>query len=290
MSRLINREYALTVHRVSRDSYFATQATSETTTITDMRIRFSVEKHLGSEPNKADVAIYNLAQATRAAMEKRPVQVRLDAGYDGQRGLVFVGDLRYGLSSREGADWVTKLQLADGDRAYSEARVGTTYAAGSLPRDAVQQTAKALGLTLSSALLDAPVLNLALPKSLALHGHARDALTQVLRPRRYDWSIQNGALQVLREGDTRTNRAFLLSSDADGGTGIVGSPEYGVPPKKGAPPTLNVKLLLYPGILPGDLCRVKSREISGTFRAETVRHEGDSHGDDWTTTLELKPL
>jgi hypothetical protein len=287
--RLINRNFKLTVHRVADGSYFAPVATTETTTITDMRIRFSIEKHLGSEPNKADVAIYNLAQSTRAAFEKKPVQVRLDAGYDGKLSLLFSGDLRYGLSSREGADWMTKLQLADGDRAYGQARISTSYKAGTLPKDILQQMAAVLGLKASDVLLGLPILNQAIPKGLAAHGYVRDELTKFLKARGLQWSIQNNTLQVLGEDDTRTNRAFLLSSAVEGGTGIIGSPEYGPPPKKGAPPTLNVKLLLYPGILPGDLVRVQSREIDGTFRAETVKHEGDSHGDDWTTTLELKP-
>lgn len=285
MTRLINRAFVCSIRRLVKDSFFGTAA--ETTAIREHRMKFSIEKHLGKEPNKADVSIYNLAQSSRAAFERKPVQVRLDAGYDGELRLLFLGDLRYGISARDGADWVTKLQLADGDRAYSEARVSRSYAGAPLPKDIVRDIAKTMQLEVNDTVLRAGPLSVPFAKGVVVHGHARDELTRLLSPFGYTWSIQDGRLLVVQDKvGTNDNTALLIDQDA----GMLGSPEFGPPPKKGKPPTLNVRTLLNAGAVPGDKVKVKSREVDGIFRIETLKHEGDTHGEDWTTTFELKPL
>src|SRR5690348_16184447 len=81
--------------------------------ITDLRIKFSVERSLTPTPNQCDVWHSNLAQATRADLTTKPLSVQVDAGYDDVARLLFVGDLRFGRSKQDGPSWTTLLQSGD---------------------------------------------------------------------------------------------------------------------------------------------------------------------------------
>jgi hypothetical protein len=109
------------------------------------------------------------------------------------------------------------------------------------------------------------------------HGRASTELERLLSARGLEWSIQDGRLQVLPKRGT-TAQVVSLSPD----TGLVGSPEYGTPDKKGAASVLKVKALLQPQIKPGGKIRIDSANIHGVFfRVEEVEHRGDTAGGDW---------
>ena len=49
---------------------------------------------------------------------------------------------------------------------------------------------------------------------------------------------------------------------------------------------LKVKCLLRPEINPGNVVEIESAQIQkALFRAVEVEHNGDTHGQEWTTTL-----
>lgn len=49
----------------------------------------------------------------------------------------------------------------------------------------------------------------------------------------------------------------------------------------------NVKSLLLPQVNPADKVKLESVSVTGWFRAETVKHIGDTHQGDWVTELHL---
>lgn len=254
--------------------------------ITKLDMRFEIIKTLGKEPNTAALAIYNAAPATRAELQTKPLTVRIEAGYEdsGPRGL-FVGNLVHGAPKRDGVDWVSELELADGGRAYDRARVNRSWRAGTPLRSVLSDVASSMGMELPRELAGDPALDTRIPTGEALSGATRDELTRLLRRAGYNWSIQSGALQVLRSDQVVDGQAWEINES----TGLVGSPEYSSP-GKGKKRTLTLRTLLFPELAPGARFLLSSRAASGLHRILEVRHLGDTAGDDWYTEVEAAPL
>lgn len=257
--------------------------------ITDMRIRFRVDRAIVRTPDQCDLQITNLEQSVRQDLTTRPLSVQLDAGYDDVARLLFVGDLHFGMSKIEGPNWTTLLQCGDGDRAYNYARVRRSYGAGTTVRTVLKDVAASMGVQLPANLGSDSTLDTQVLSGMAVHGPARDKLTHLLAPFGYHWTVQHGQLRVLRDDEVSSEFAIPIDQDH----GMIGSPEYGSPPKSGKPPHVRVKMELYPEIMPGDLVQVTSEAIvagQGLFRVEKVRHQGDTHAHQWDTTIEIQPF
>lgn len=252
--------------------------------IEKLRVEFTVEKHLDSEPNTATLVITNCSESTRNFLEKKPLIVRIDAGYDGLARHLFTGDLRHGESVKEGTDWRTTLQLADGDRAYKRARVSRSYGTGTSVYTAVSECARAMGLDTPPGLIVSPDLQIQFATGVVLSGPAQQELTKLLAPYGYQWSIQDGKMVVLKDAETRPDVALVVSQD----TGLLGSPAFATPTNDGKPPTLMFRTLLYPQLTPGGKVSISSRKINGVFKLVKVTHSGDTHGGDYVSEVEAR--
>ena len=283
MSRLFRHAWRVLAYEASRTAYFA--QLRKAVEIVDLRVQFSVEKHLQSEPNTATVTITNAARTTRSFLETKPLIVQIAAGYDGVTRHLFTGDLRFGSSTKQGTEWITELQLGDGDRAHRHARVARSYAPGTPVSTALRECAEAMGLDLPAPLVTSPELATQFSAGVSLSGPARDEMTKLLAPYGYHWSIQDGKLVILRDTDVRADQALVVSED----TGMLGSPEFGAPEKPDATPRLTVRTLLYPEVTPGGKISVQSRAVTGLYKITRVTHSGDSHGDEWVTEIEAIP-
>jgi hypothetical protein len=256
------------------------------TEITDLRFQFEVEKTIDAEPNTCKLTITNCQETTRVDLETKPLTVQILAGYDGDPRYLFTGDLRYGWSELDGTEWLTHLQIADGDRAFRYAQIARTYRKGASVITALQDCAQTLGLKLDTYAIASAELQKQFASGRTLQGATRDELSRLLAPYGYRWSIQNGQLQILKDGDTRQNEAILVNES----TGMIESPQFATPEKAGKSPTLHVKMLLYPELTPGGTIKVESRSINGIFRIERVTHTGGTFDDDdWMSEIEAKP-
>ncbi len=282
--RLYGRTAVLTVARVVVDSFVQTR---DEVQVTDLRMSFNVEKHLGKEPNTCTVSVFNLSEDSRALFESKPLQVRLEAGYGGDAGSLFVGDLVFGQSKLNGADWETKLELGDGQRAIAHARHSKTYPSGTTHLDMFRDTAKSMGMDVKvDSAADAAALVRQVASGTTFHGPTRKTLTQIVRRHGMEWSVQDGVIHVQSPDAVRPGEALVL----DEGSGMLDSPEFGPPKKKGGKRLLTVKNLLYPALAPGRRVQVVSARINGMFKVQRVVHAGDTAGADWTTTIEAIPL
>lgn len=282
--RLYDRVCRVVAYRQSAGSYRPSFV--DGLEISRLRIAFEISKSIGKEPNTATVTITNASTETRAELQRQPLLVRLEAGYDGVYRSLFVGDVRYADTKTEGPDRHTTLELRDGGRAYGGARLQRAYRAGTPTATILRELAAELGADLPSELLRDAALTSSIAASETVAGMARDELTRILARHGYSWSLQSGRLQVLPFGAALDGTAWPLSAE----TGLVGSPEYSEPDKKSKRRTLTAKALLYPELAPGAKVLVQSAEIDGLHRVTSVRHSGDTAGTDWYTEIEATPL
>lgn len=266
------------------------------------QVEIEVERHLERTPNQANVKITNLAERNRELFVDGPVKVRLEAGYDFTPRLLFIGDLRYASNEHDGTEWITKLQLADGARAYANARMNKSYKAGTPVSTIIKDVSRAFGVTSPQLPKSAQELSTRLATGDVLVGSAADELTRILAPFGFEWSFQHERLQIIRTDQALVGVARVISED----DGLIGPPEM-CPPKIVAPPKaghrghgaskrkprvpkLKLKHTLYPEINPGEKIQVQSRSITGVFRVDVVKHKCDFYGGDWITEIEATAL
>ena len=189
-----------------------------------LRITFSIKQWHVQSPNMATFRVYNPSPDTRSKLKGKEFdKVTFSAGYEGNVGLIFSGNLKQSIFGHETAvDTYVDLFCADGDQAYNAARVTKTLAAGWTPADKLKAAADAMapyGVTMG-----VNTLNLSQPKfprGIPLVGMARDIIRQVALSNGGLWSMQLGKLTVTPKSlDTGQSGAVELTA----ATGLVGWP------------------------------------------------------------------
>ncbi len=291
MSRLFKRKVEVIVWRESTPSDPTnykpqTLGSGEQLEIRDLRVKFRVVRDFSKHPNSAEVEIYNLAPHSRALLQELPLKIQVSAGYDdGPMRLVASGDVRFTMSKQDGVDWVTMIQIGDGARAYAHARVNKSFGKNTTYRQLLGSIATSMGLKLPSNIATLP-LDTKIVTGATLHGPARDEMTRVLDAFGLAWSIQNGTLRILSDQAVVPGSALPLGVEQ----GMIGTPEFGSPPKSGKKPHMTVKCLLYPELIPGDKIQLTSKAKSGLFKLVKVEHAGDTAGGEFMTSVEIQPL
>lgn len=247
-----------------------------------LRVSFKICKTDGKEPNTAEIVVTNLSPDNRGLLQKKGVKVTLEAGYEAT-GLsrIFRGDARTIDHIRDKADWNTTIKCGDGERAYQNARVNESFAPGTGAGDVLTYLANVSGLQVGNVPTVVANLLFTYDQGYVVSGKWRDELDKLVRALGYYVSIQNETLQVLLPGQASTAAIPLISADS----GLIGSPEFGAPEKKGKPALVKFKSLLMP-TLPGARVRLKSLRYDGVVRVKKVEFEGDTFGGDWYTTYQ----
>lgn len=253
--------------------------------ITDLRMTFNIDKHLGGEPNKCTISIFNLAPDSRSDICRKPLHVRVDAGYrdTGLRSLFF-GDLTFGSTDRKIPEVETKLQIGDGARAIGFARTNRSFTKPVSAYEVLTYAAGTMNLKLPPEIEQSPELRSALANGLSVRGPTRDVLTKLLGPYNYHWSVQNGKLVILRDEEIIANQAALVNASS----GLMHA-ERAQPDKATGRSEVTADVELWPELTPGQAIQLESADINGTFKLVQITHVGDTRGDDWKSTLKLVP-
>lgn len=257
--------------------------------LTRIDVTFSVTRTLKPEPNTAELGIYNLNPDHRSQVESQvSVPVIIEAGYVGAgRSVIFHGDMRNAATEREGADRITRLESGDGERRRQRARISRSFRGGTSVETVLRELASALGVGIGNAVeafrsatfsTGAAVFR----ERCVLSGGVAAELEQLCRSCGLEYSIQNGALQVLPRGRPLQGTAIVLNSDS----GLIGSPKKERDDRQR--PLLTAVCMMIPDVNPGRLVQIQSEDVSGQFRIESTVHKGDTAGSDWTIELTMR--
>ena len=278
-----------------------------------LRIAFDVTKTMDGGSNKATIVVTNLSADSRSRVVKGAV-ARLRAGYGDELELIYEGEVRRApQSERQGPDFVTTMECGDGVEAFRAQDVKKTFPAGTsvkavilavakrfteaLPDDermpvhfgkTVKKKTKASRLSVRTLDADLVVLERSLKeqgfstvlrRALSVSGSANEVMDSLARLYRFDWSVQDGAIQIVAYGATLIGEAVVLGPE----TGLLGVP---------APTDFGCKFtaLLIPRLRPGAAVVIRSDTLSGQFRLETAHLSGDTRADSWTIECEARSL
>lgn len=247
-----------------------------------LRVAFSVTRDDSKWPNDAQVAVYNLAEGTRADLASRgAASVILSAGYGSADTQIFNGILRKIESVQEGADWVTLLSSGDGEDKLVNTHVSRSFAKGTPYLSIVEGLISDLGLGEGNlSVYRASLGILTLDKALTLDGPAQDVIDDFCRSTGFTFSVQDGALQFRLIGKPAHPTPVAILSSA---TGLISARLD----QKG---NVSGRALLHADIIPGSLITLASINVKGAFTITKTVHEGDSSANDWYIDFTGEPL
>ncbi len=267
------------------DEQFRVDTIEETTVVIEnCRIEFDIEHNLKKHPNSCVIKITNLNEATRSLFKSSPLKIALEAGYADSAALLFSGDVTFALSSLDGPNWVTTIEGGDGYRVIANATVNKSYKEGTTKGSIMKEAFDRIGSALPDNIKNSAIYNEVIQGGIALSGNVIPEMDKLLKPNGYSMSIQDGKPMILQEDETVGDTYTLGEAE-----GMIGSPEFGKPSKKGRPPDVRLRCLLHPKIRPGHDVEINSHELKGTFKVKSVKHRGDTHGGDWVTEVEIAP-
>lgn len=243
-----------------------------TTEISGLDIAFEIEKDLSPEPNPCHIEIYNLSEQNRAMLSKsKSVPVLLKAGYNGNVGVIFRGDMQNCVHEKIGPTWKTVLASGDGAMAIQSARINKSFAKGTPVKDIIQEIAKQLKLPCDGALKQLQGLSEELARGFCVSGNAMEDLSRMLNQYGYSASIQNNSLQLLKQGGSLADKAINLAADS----GLKGTPQVGFDKM------LKLQAVLMPELLPGTKVHIESSVYNGFAIIQSVRFYGAKFGEEW---------
>lgn len=219
--------------------------------LSGLRIVFRVQRGDLQTPNSARIRVYNVSDNTAQRAAAEFTRVVLQAGYEGNYGIIFDGSIIQVRRGRESpTDTYIDITAADGDMAYNFAVVNTTLAAGSTHADVVDACLKAMGKYGVTAGYIADLPSNPMPRGQVLFGMARDHLETVARSTQTLWSIQDGQLQIVPETSYVPGEIPVINAKS----GMVGLPEQ---TQNG----ITVRMLLNPAVKIGRLIQLDNSSI-----------------------------
>lgn len=288
--------------------------------LSELRIAFAVRRGDLQTPNSADIRVYNLSDGTAArVLQRLPTpeftRVVLQAGYEGNFGVIFDGTIKQVRHGRESqTDTYIDITAADGDSAYNFAVTSVSLAAGqTAPKDQINALMNDMA---PHGVTPGYIPDLGgnpLPRGKVFYGMCRDGLRQIARNTSSSWSIQDGKVEFIPLTAYKPGEVPLINSE----TGMIGLPEQ---TQNG----INVRTLLNPNLKIGQKIQLNNDSIQqqryglsvtdqsqvllvqqsnklnsdGFYYVMVADHIGDSRGITWysdltclaidaTTTVEL---
>jgi hypothetical protein len=250
-----------------------------------LRVQAKCVRSLKVTANSAQITVYGLNPDHRNALTKvaNPT-VALTAGFENQLTRIFVGQAVHVKHEKlvEDGDVTTTITTTDDGLNQQLKRVKRTFPKGVKAGDVLAEILKALGiksgnLAQARAKLNAGKGATIYAEGCSLSGSARDEMTALCRSCGFEWSIQDGALQILDIGKALDSSAIVLDSSL-----LIGTPSIS---NKGIVEGLT---FLQKDFTPGRQVQIAHEFVSGVFRIEKCEYDLDSYADPWTVHFEAR--
>lgn len=272
--------------------------------IEGLRVTFDIRKDRKKQSNQAKVTIYNLSDNTRNNIREVSDEVLVYAGYREGTGLelLFRGDIASVSHQVTAPDAITTLEAGDGEKATRSTVQSKSYDVGASAIKALEDMIEKLGIPVQgskggkrfklSDRIKAKLKDIPFLQGFAFDGAAATGIGKLTSRLGLEYSIQNGELKILEAGGFDDSEVPLITPDS----GLIGSPERltqledeNQPQAEKKPPGWKVKSLLLSKVEPGGRLAIQSAAIprATAFRVERVQHQGDTHGNEFTTTVEV---
>lgn len=241
----------------------------------------------------ATFTVNNLSPTTRSGIQKNQVVI-LNAGYEDDAGVLFVGQVAGVSHKQSGVEWQTKITATAALSQWLNSQINKTYLKNSKAEDIVRDLLNIFGLEVGVFQL---VENVVYPRGRVCCGKLKDILTEIVvgecRSRlliRSNQVIINNPADGVTKGYLLTPQSgLLMSSDDSDSTDIASRQTAGASAEEKAVEerTWKRQCLLNYRIGPGDIVQIQSRDLNGKYQIVSGKHKGTPTGT-WITEIEFK--
>lgn len=245
---------------------------TEGTRVSGLYVQFDIEKTSESNPNKGSIQIFNLNPTSIGVLQQKGNIVRLEAGYAQVPEELFLGDVSKASSAKQGPNIITTIEVGDSRKKFQEKRINITLGPGATEKQAVESLARAFEVGVGAI---KGVTEKIFQQGITLEGPVKDKLDEVIGKMGLEWSIQDGALQILPPDTPSETLGILLTPE----TGLIEAPAKR---EKG----IEFKALLRVALKPGVSVEIRSRFISGFFKIRKAKYIGDNRGGSFEVNCE----
>lgn len=248
---------------------------------TALHISFSIEKSDSESPNNAKVQIWNLSNENIKVVEGEKSTLELKAGYGDNTALILVGSIASAITTLDGADRMTEVEIVDGLLELKETDLSISINGKVDCKELYQTIADRMGVSIVFA---KDLTFKVLPNGFSYIGKAKNALQKVAKACGHKWTIQNGVLQITVPGRAITTKGYLLNSE----TGLIGIPKrISIGSGDDAKQGWEIEYFLNGAIGINDIVQINSSSLNGYFRVHKITIDGDNLEGDWTCTAQV---
>lgn len=217
------------------------------------RVTFNVRRGDYQNPNSCDLRIFNLSDSTANRIHDEFTQVAVQAGYEGNFGLIFRGTIKQVRKGRlDQLDSYVDVTAADGDEAYNFSTMALSLAAGATPSDSVQAFLKVMA---SQAINQGYTPELSTNGSVrgkVFYGATKDEVRKFAMANQLSWNLNDGRLSFIPLTSYVPSANVPVISPQ---TGLIGVPEQ---TQNG----IEMRVLLNPSIKIGQLVQLDSTALN----------------------------
>ena len=241
----------------------------------------------------ASFTVNNLSATSRAGIQKKQ-PVILNAGYEDDMGVLFVGQVASVSHKQNGVEWQTKITATAALEQWLNTQINKTYLENSRAEDIVRDLLNIFGLEIGACQL---VENIVYPRGKVCCGKLKDILTEIVvnecKSRfliRANQIIINNPADGVTLGYLLTPESGLLMSSDDSDATDIASPQTAgasAEEKAAEEKTWKRQCLLNYRLGPGDIVQIQSRTLTGRYQIVSGKHKGTPTGT-WLTEIEVK--
>lgn len=265
--------------------------------LSQLHIKFSVRNTTAQTLKHAEVTVYNLSDHTANKVLNEFTRIELGAGYEGNYGLIFQGQIAQIERGRDATTSFLTLLAQDGDQAYAWARSSFSLSEGYVPDDVYKKLLQDMAPHGITPGYKPPFTSNPSIDAFAYFGPTRDQLRSLAAAQKCQWSIENGQLNFLPLKETLPGPVPVISPSS----GLIGTPTQTIDGititcllnpliRAGAKVQLDRSLLSttqlrFPinAAQAGD--QVAGIDPSGFYKALQVIHDGDTRGNTYYTRI-----
>lgn len=259
----------------------------------DLQITFDISKSTDNKKrtNSAAIEITNLSSEQIKLLDTDYPAAVLSVGYldAGNIKRIFAGQVNHVSTRKQGTDTVTQLQIGSGYTDLNHDVLNEIVPPGSTVKEVAEMLRKALP-GVSRGVYNGTNLNNEILYGYPLMGTPKEMLDQLGDKYGLDWQVDDDVLYVKNNDRANTenfDQAYVISAY----TGLIEN-AYRVSGNrkrskkdKAKKPGIQMKILLNPDIVAGDIIRLEDTFITGWFRVDSLRHSGSWRGQNWYTEI-----
>ena len=238
----------------------------------------------------ASITVHNLSESTRNEIVKG-TPVILNAGYEGDVGVIFTGKVSRVVNEHSDTEWITKITGVEALEEWLSSEVNKTYAEGSTSSSIINDLLTMFGLEIGTMEL---VEDKTYSRGRVCKGKVKDVLKEIVTlDCKSRFLIRNGTV-IISDPATGQDMGYELSAStgllrADTETSDTETTtNQTTQSKEEKTPTYTRRCLLNYHLNPADVITIKSQTLNGKYLLVAGSHKGKPDGD-WVTEIEVKP-